>query len=485
MNCSTVMPGVPDHAFWRVFLAVCAVPHPSGHEEKVRALLAALAAKAGLRTRTDSAGNLAIDRPAAPGLEDVSTVILQGHMDMVPQAAEGVEFDFERDPVRPVVADGWVGTGGRTTLGADDGVALAGAMELLLDETLICGPLRAVFTVGEETGLNGASGIDPAFLEGGALLNLDGSGKGFTIGCAGGARVEGVLALGAVPVPAGHVGVKVAVRDLPGGHSGEDIHRARGNAIAVLGEVMKRFPDLAASEIHGGTVDNAIPRDASLYGALPEAEFASLEAFCAELAATLERTLEHAPERPVRVEALAVPVPDAVWRDAERRAAVELLTRLPRGVQATNPDGSVATSANLAIADGTAGGELRLVMHCRSVSNEERRKLSARIETAMREVRFAARLVSEYSGWTPRFDAPLTRRAGEIYRELFGRDPEFSVIHGGLETGIFSGLKPELPMLSFAPEIEGLHSPAERLNIASVEDFRRLLRALVTGLWKR
>lgn len=476
---SEMLRGLPDNAFWRFFLKLCAIPRPSGHEAAVREYLAAAARAAGLAVRVDARGNLAIDRRPSPGCEAYPVVILQGHMDMVPQAAEGVAFDFEHDAIVPVVEDGWVTTGGKTTLGADDGVALAGAMELLTDPALSCGPLRAVFTVEEETGLKGAAELDPVFLEGDILFNLDSGAGGFIAGCAGGTRLEGDGMLPAETPDAGTVGVTLKAAHLHGGHSGEDIHRNFGNANAVLVALLRETPEFALSAFSGGSQDNALPREAEASGALPETALPRLQARVRELERELNRTLEHDPAAPIAVTMRTHAAPDAVWPKTLQRTLLDLLAGMPAGLLARTAEGASATSGNLAIIRGIAGGEFRVVEHVRSLYNADRQALTDRLLEKMRAGGLAARVNSPYSAWTPQPDSPLLDYARRVYRNVIGEEPKIAVTHGGLEPGIFSGKNPHLAMLSFAPEHIHLHSPGERLNIASVAEFRRLLRALV------
>ena len=252
-----------------IFDLICGIPHPSGHEAALRGKLAEIARGAGLRVRIDAAGNMAADRPPSPGFEHLPVIILQAHMDMVPQTAPGVEFDFLRDPIRWRRDGDWISAGGRTSLGADDGIGLALALELLSDRGLRCGALRGVFTVEEETGFGGASRIDPAFLEGGALINLDGEDDAlFVVGCAGAARTEGRRRAETIPVPAGARGVKITLSGFPGGHSGVDIHKNRGNAIRAMGGLLAdALHCVEISELRGGTVFNAIPGSCEVTGA--------------------------------------------------------------------------------------------------------------------------------------------------------------------------------------------------------------------------
>ncbi len=477
---STIEKQLPGNAFWKYFLRICAIPHLSGREGALRNMLVAEAEQHGLRTRTDRRGNLAIDRAAAPGCEKFPRLILQGHLDMVGQQAAGVEFDFLRDPIVPRLENGWVSTGGRTTLGADDGVALASAMELLCDPALVCGPLRAVFTVEEETGLGGALEIDPAFLDADILFNLD-SDEDFTIGCAGGARLEGRGVLPCQAPTAGKIGMEFEVHGMHGGHSGEDIQRPYGSANRVLSDWLSEVATLELAGVDGGTLDNAIARDATASGVIAENALPELQKQVAEMAVKLNRAWTPAPGRTIEVSVRRIPPPARVLTGDAQHKLLAALRTLPHGVLGKIGE-ATETSANLAIVRGTAGGEWLIVSHVRSLFNDKRRSLCDGVLHTLQTGGLNANLVSEYSSWTPDWNAPLLKFAQRVRQELTGREPVARVTHGGLEPGLFSRINPELAMLSFAPTHEFLHSPQERLNVESVENFRILLRTLVTRL---
>ena len=282
---------------WRLFDAICAIPHPSGHETRLAAALAALAEKNGLAVRIDVTGNLRIDRPASPGFEDSPMILLQGHLDMVPQALATVDFDFTREPIPPVVEDGWVRSAAGTTLGSDDGIGVAAAMALLLDPGLKCGPLAGVFTVSEEVGLNGALALSAEFLKGEFLLNLDSEEEGqLYIGCAGGARLEIDVELPQMAVPPGYTGLCCEIKNLAGGHSGVDIHLRRGNAVAFLARLLEKLPEFEVAALSGGTLDNVIPREAVAFGAADPARLAALRLRAANLALEFAREFDAPPD---------------------------------------------------------------------------------------------------------------------------------------------------------------------------------------------
>lgn len=475
---------LPDNAFWKYFLLICSIPHPSGHEEKLREALIAEAEKYHLTCRVDAAGNLAIDRPAAPGLEKLPVLILQAHLDMVPQAADGVEFDFLRDSIQVVVEDGWISTGNRTTLGADDGAGVALAMELLTDPMLRCGALRGVFTVSEETGLGGAEEIDPDFLNARYLVNLD-SDSPFVVGCAGGARFEAQKLLQTQAAAANFKTVKITLNGMHGGHSGEDIHKNFGSAVRVMGEFVQEIASkgFMLASVDAGTLHNAIARSAGVTGILPEENFAAVQALAGEYTQKLNQEFIPAAGEKIRLAIEKEPLQlQSVLAAADQAALLTVWNQLPHGLLKTTEHGDSQTSCNLAVLKGCAGKEWIFTLLARSIYNHERDDVVNNAISLCSQHGFTAQMTSAYSSWTPRWDSEFLGYACNIYQQISGKIAEKTVIHGGLEPGFFCQLNPNLDMISFAPENLALHSPQERMNIASAEESRKLLRTIVQGI---
>ena len=469
---------LPDNAYWKYFLKICSIPHPSGHEEKLREFLITEAEKYNLKHKVDNAGNLAIERPAAPGCENFPQIILQAHLDMVPQAAAGVEFDFLTDSITPIVEGDWVTTGNRTTLGADDGMGVALIMEVLTDPTLQCGALRGVFTVSEETGLGGAEDIDTAFLDGDILFNLD-SDVVFTIGCAGGSRFEGKAVL-ASRNAAGDCAVKLTLKGMQGGHSGVDIHRAVGSAAVEMGKILTTLDYAEIVSVNAGTLHNAIAREAEAFIVINSNEFAALEKFLQTFAADLNSKYLPAENSVIELAAEKLSaVPQQVLTPASRDTLLQVWNQLPHGVLAVNSDNSTATSSNLAVTTGSAGAEWSFILLVRSLYDAERIKVTQYALNTLRENGFAAEVDSQYTSWEPRWESPLLEHACKVYKSITGKTAERFVIHGGLEPGMFCGMNPKLEMLSFAPATQSVHSPQEKLSISDSENIRKLLRKLL------
>lgn len=469
---------LPDNAYWKYFLEICSIPHPSGHEEKLRDFLIDEAVKHSLMYKVDKAGNLAIERPAASGCEAFPRIILQAHLDMVPQAAAGVEFDFLSESIVPMVEGDWVTTGNRTTLGADDGMGIALIMEALTDNTLKCGALRGIFTVSEETGLGGAEDIEPAFLDGDILFNLD-SDVVFTIGCAGGSRFEGKAVLTS-DTPSGNCSVRIMLNGMQGGHSGVDIHRNVGSATVELGKILTVLDKAEIVSLKAGTLHNAIARDAEALIVIDSNELENLEKFCKTYAEELNN--KYLPAENSIIELVVEPlpgIPQKVLTSESCKTLLKVWSALPHGVLSENSDGSTATSSNLAVVSGSAGDEWRFILLVRSLYDKKRIEVTEKALALLHDNGFAGEVDSQYTSWEPRWDSPLLEHACKVYESVTGKTAERFVIHGGLEPGIFCGINPELEMLSFAPATQSVHSPQEKLSISDSENIRKLLRKLL------
>ena len=466
---------------WEIFAMICGIPHPSGQEAKLAEAIANLAAEHRLRVRRDAYGNLRIDRPASPGFENRPAVILQGHLDMVPQAAPEAKFDFSADPVPAVAENGFVRSAAGTTLGADDGLGVAAALALLFDESFRSGPLAAVFTLSEEVGLNGAQALDPAFLAGEYLLNLDSEEEGeLYIGCAGGARLEADLPLEFEAVPPGFAAARLEVKGLAGGHSGCNIADRRGNAVRFLGEALLAGGTMRAASIRGGSLDNAIPREAEALVVLDPERWEETRLALAALEKRLRGQFS-APNA-FTIALSEATRPERVWTPSIHERAVCALAGCPDGVlDMEERFGIPRTSTNLAAAF-ERGGFLVFRTSQRSLSDAERREATARVAAHFAALGATVKIDNEYPGWEPATRSKLLAKAVALYTELFAEKPQVKVIHAGLECGIFAGKQPGLDMLSFGPTILDPHSPSERAEIVGVERFYSFLAALVSAL---
>ena len=464
---------------WRQFENICAIPHPSGHEAELRRYLKLFAEQHGLAYYSDTVGNVFIEKAASPGLENSPKVILQGHMDMVPQKNSATVFDFESDPVQPVIDGDWVKAQG-TTLGADNGIGMAAALAVLEDSRTMHGPLAALFTVEEETGLTGASGVHPRFLDADILLNLDSEEDGFAyIGCAGGCRTDFILNFDHVAAPVEYVAVSVAVSGLRGGHSGMDIDLGRANANKLLARLLceagERF-DLRLASINGGGLDNAIPREAVAELLLPadqEMEFG----YFVELFHKNARE-EYAVADPDINICLHKSAPQSHVLEKEiQDSLIKLINECPNGVVA-RADGMVQTSTNFA-SISTTGDMLKITTSQRSSIDAERDALTDGIAALFEAAGADTIRRNSYPGWAPDENSKVLSLLSKAYSELFDAGLNVRTIHAGLECGCFKGINPDIDMASFGPEIVNPHSPDEKVQISSVSRFWRLLNRLL------
>lgn len=462
---------------WEFFDLVCSVPHPSGYEASLAEKLADVAREYGLSCRQDNAGNLRIDRPAAPGFESLPGIIVQAHLDMVP-VAEDENFDFTVTPITAYIDNGVV-RAQNTTLGADDGAGIALAMALLTDPELKCGPLSALFTIGEETGLVGAAALDPDMLEGKYLFNLDGGDVGEAIvGCAGGARQEFTFRSEYIDRPAG-VSLSVALTGLPGGHSGECIDKNRGNAIKSLASFLLEQSGVSVASFNAGNADNAIPHEARAEIVF-SGDMDALNNSAALFALLLNKELacDSVKLEIVRSNAGC----ERVWSGEFQQRLLSALSLVPNGVFENDTElGIVKTSSNLA-AVFTEENFVRVRSSQRSLDDDEREKASAMLATHFEMSGASSEVSSPYPGWKPQPECRLVCCCAEVWQELHKQPLHLSAIHAGLEAGVFGKKNPELELISLGPGAPGCHTPREYLvieNMGMVYDF---LKAVIAAL---
>jgi dipeptidase D len=473
---------------WRHFDDILTIPRASKQEGRMREYVLATAARRGLAHRIDRVGNVVVEVPASPGREGAPTVVLQSHLDMVNEKNSDVPHDFAQDPILPRRVGDYVQATG-TTLGADNGIGVATMLALMEADGLSHGPLELLFTIDEETGLTGAQGLDPALLSGRRLLNLDSEEEGtVTVGCAGGVDTILRLPLATEPAPAGSVAVDLRLVGLLGGHSGMQIHLQRGNAIKLLARALfaaGRAEDpvpFALASFTGGNKRNAIPREAAARVVVaPERREALLQAVRREVAAI---QAEYRPADPgMRLEEVAVDLPERVWTGAAARTVLALLDGLPHGVLAMSYDipGLVETSNNVAVVVDQ-GDTLEIQNTSRSSVASALSATRLRLN-AFAELAGASATSSDgYPGWKPDLSSPLLGIVKAVHRRVLGQEPAVQAVHAGLECGLIGEKVPGMDMISIGPQIEGAHSPDERVKIPSVEEFWRFLTALLDEL---
>lgn len=464
---------------WEIFDAITQVPRPSKREGKIIDFLVAFAEKHGIEYRKDSVGNVVMRKPATPGCESRPAVILQAHMDMVCEKNSDVEFDFDKDPVRTRIDGEWVKAEG-TTLGADDGIGMAAALAVLVDPASEHGPVEALFTVDEETGLTGAFELGEGMLSGKYLINLDSEDEGeIFIGCAGGIDTIATFRFSTEEAPKNYTYFRLDVSDLLGGHSGDDIDKGRANsnkiAARLLWEGMQSF-ELRLSYFDGGNLRNAIPREAYAVFGVPtrmKDEFLKrYRLFAEDVKAEYRFT-----EPNFKLTLNEMPSVDKVLDAKSQYGLVYSLVGVPNGVIAMSlaMPGLVETSTNLASVKFEDGNRIVVTSSQRSSVESAKTYVMQMVESVFALAGADVAHSDGYPGWAPDPQSKLLAVTKECYRERFGVEPKVRAIHAGLECGLFLEKYPELEMVSIGPTLRGVHSPDERLEIATVPKFWDLL----------
>lgn len=465
-----VAAGMEPQEVWQNFYDLTQIPRPSHHEAQVRDLLVQFGGKLGLETLVDDAGNVLIRKPATPGMENRTGVVLQAHMDMVPQKTPGSSHDFLADPIQAYVEGEWVVAEG-TTLGADDGSGMAVAMAVLQSQTPL-GPIEALFTVNEEDGMSGALGLQPGWLQGKILINLDSERIGeFTIGSAGGVNATVTTSYAEVKPPSGVTAYQVHVTWLQGGHSGIDIHLGRGHATKLLVRFLTAASDKVGArlaQIEGGDLANAIPREAGALVTVPDDQVAAFLQGAAEFEAIVQAELA-AVEPGLRVQVAPARLPAKVMDAQAQRTLLDALYATPQGVMRMSDavPGLVETSTNLGIVKAGAGA-LEVTYLLRSSVDTELDDLGQMIASVWRLAGIEVAFSGGYSGWKPNPDSSILLLMQAVYQEMYGEAPVVSAVHAGLECGTVSAMYPGMDAISIGPTLENVHSPGERMQVASV-----------------
>lgn len=476
---STILDLAPQNV-WKHFYSLTQIPRPSGHMEKITEFLVNFGNSLGLKTFVDDAGNVIIRKPATPGMENRKGVILQAHMDMVPQKNNDTVHDFEKDPIETYIDGEWVKAKG-TTLGADNGLGVAAIMAVLEDQNLKHGPLEALITKDEETGMYGAFGLKPGTVNGEILLNLDSEDEGeLYIGCAGGMDVTASLEYKEVAPEEGDIAIRVNLKGLRGGHSGLEINQGRANAnkllVRFIREAVATYEARLASW-EGGNMRNAIPREAHAVVTIPaenEEELLALVKYCEDLFNEEFKAIE----TPISFTAERVELPAGEVPEEIQDNLIDAIFACQNGVMRmipTVPD-TVETSSNLAIvtiADGKA--EVRIL--ARSSCDTMKDFLADSLTACFAMAGMKVELSGGYSGWQPNVDSPILHAMKLSYKQQFGVEPAVKVIHAGLECGIIGANCPGLDMISFGPTLRSPHSPDERALIPTVAKFYDFLVA--------
>lgn len=461
-------------AVWKNFYELTQIPRPSKKEEKVREFLKKFGEDLKLETIVDEIGNVIIKKPATEGMEDRKGIILQGHMDMVPQKNADTKHDFEKDPIDAYVDGEWVTAKG-TTLGADNGMGVAASMAVLESTNIPHGPIEVLITMDEETGMTGAENLKAGVLDGEILMNLDSEDEGeLYIGCAGGIDTIGEFAYKTEKTPDGMVGYSLAVKGLKGGHSGLDIHLGRGNANKIMNVLLMKAGEkygVRLAEVNGGSLRNAIPRESFVTVAVPEDKKDDFEAFISEFEAIAQDEFKDAdPGLVVKFE--TADLPKNLMDENSQKNLYDAVAGCPNGVvkMSESVKGIVETSTNLAIVKSD-GKKVEICTLNRSLDDAERDKISAEIKSVFEAAGGKVTVSGAYPGWKPNPDSVILKEMKDIYNNKFGKVPEVKVIHAGLECGILGATYPKWDMISFGPTIRNPHSPDEMVKIDTVEKF--------------
>jgi dipeptidase D len=473
---ASLKPGI----LWKYFDQILEIPRPSKKEEKIREFLIDFAKSYKLEYKQDKAGNLLISKPASEGYENLKTVVLQSHLDMVCEKNSDVDHDFEKDPIIPVIEGEWVTAKG-TTLGADDGIGIASQMAILASGEIEHGPVECLFTIDEESGLTGAMALEEGFFDGTILLNLDSEDEGeLFIGCAGGIDTIAEFSYKTKKFPEDHLAVKVSVKGLKGGHSGDEIHKSpAGNSNKILNRFLwnaTRDYNIRLSHFDGGNLRNAIPREAFAVIAISTKSLDNLKTYFEEFSSVVRNEIvEKEPDISFGFE--QVEKPDYIINKKTQSRLLSGLYACPHGVVKWSDKipGLVETSTNLASVKFTEGNRIEITTSQRSSFDSARKDIADRVRTTFEGLKAKVRHTDGYPGWTPNPDSEIVRITAKSYEDLFRVKPVIRAIHAGLECGLFLSKYPQLDMISFGPTIKMAHSPDERIHIESTKKYWDLL----------
>jgi dipeptidase D len=463
---------------WKYFYDLTQIPRPSGKEAAVIAYVKKFGEDLGLETVVDEVGNVIIRKPATPGMENRMGVILQGHLDMVPQANSDTRHNFETDPIRPQVDGEWVKATG-TTLGADNGIGVATTMAILAATNLKHGPLEALMTIDEETGMTGAFNLKPGMIKGDIFINLDSEDEGEVyVGCAGGTNANITLKIDREPAPAGEQAIKIVVSGLKGGHSGVDINLERGNSNKILFRLLYELTHqygVRIAMVDGGNLRNAIPREAVAVILVKDQDVQNINSRIGAFEKIIRNELSSA-DPGVKIQVADTEKPATVIGFDSASRLIRAVYGCPNGVirMSTDMIGLVETSTNLAI---VKSGEEEVYIRCllRSSVDSAREDLKNMFASVFTLAGADIVFDGEYPGWKPNLDSAILKAARQVYQDLYGKIPEIKAIHAGLECGILGGIYPNWDMLSIGPTIRFPHSPDEKVNIETVGKFWEFL----------
>ncbi|WNC71919.1 aminoacyl-histidine dipeptidase [Thalassotalea psychrophila] len=472
-------------SLWQIFANICSIPHPSKHEQKISLWIQQWAKEQGLSVKEDTVGNLFIKKPATQGMENRKGVILQAHMDMVPQKNSDTKHDFLTDPIRPYIDGDWVTAQG-TTLGADNGIGLSSAMAVLASSDVEHGPLEVLVTIDEEAGMSGAFGLEAGWLDGEILINTDSEQEGEVyMGCAGGVDASATFKLESEAVPIGFESFNLSISGLKGGHSGVDIHTGRANAnkllVRFLLQASREF-GIQLTELNGGSLRNAIPREANASFVVASENVEALKTAFGHYLTTIRANL-HVVEPDISMLLIQPETFEQMWTQACQNKILLALNGCVNGVVRMSDDieGVVETSLNLGVLR-CKGPKFIALCLIRSLHDDGRMETEEMVESVFTLAGAKVEFSGAYPGWKPSTNSEIMNVVRDTYQENFNKVPEVMVIHAGLECGLFKTEYPHLDMVSIGPTIKFPHSPDEKVEIATVAQYWKLLTAVLANI---
>lgn len=466
-------------SIWNYFEDICSIPRLSKNEYKIRQYLLGFAKKNNLEYKEDKIGNILIIRPAAPGMENRKTVVLQSHMDMVGEKNADYQHDWETDPIIPVIKDGWVTAKG-TTLGADDGLGIALQMAILTDKDLKSGKIECLFTVDEESGMTGVINLRSDFFTGRILLNLDSEDEGILfIGCAGGMDTVGTMLYKPVLVEKESIAYEISVTGLHGGHSGDEIHKGYANSVKIMNRILRNISFQCRIHIayfDGGNLRNAIPREAFATIVTNKNTHLKMDEQISKFTEILTDEFGEL-EKDMKLSFREVDLPAFYMDEENQEKFLNALTCCPHGVIAWSKemDDLVETSTNLASAKFVGKNTVKIVTTQRSSVESSKHDVAAMVESCMKLAGAQVVHSDGYPGWKPNLNSEILSLTRKSYKELFGKEPEIRAIHAGLECGLIYEKVKGIDMISFGPTIRGAHTPEEMIEIKTAQMFWDLL----------
>ncbi len=478
--------GLKPELLWKYFAEISKIPRGSKNEKQISTYVVETARKLGLEAKQDKSLNVVVRKPASPGKENVPMICLQGHLDMVCEKNKDTVHDFEKDPIE-LVRKGNILMANGTTLGADNGVAVATNLAIMEDKSLVHGPLEFLFTIDEETGLTGANNLKPGFLQSKTLMNLDSEEEGaLYVGCSGGRNTIGTWKAVFENAPAKSVSAIIRVKGLKGGHSGLEIDKGRGNSIKIINRVLMALSKVEAriATVEGGNKSNAIPREAEAVVFVPKSALKKAKSIVETWSGIIKAELATVePELAIIFEELPDAKKGKVLKKALHAQLTQTISALPHGVIKMSADipGLVETSTNVAIIR-TNKTKIELTTSQRSSVATEIDEIVQTVGAVFSLGGAKPQFAEGYPGWKPNLDSRILKTAKSTYQALYGKVPEVKAIHAGLECGIIGEKYPGMDMISFGPTLEGVHSPDEKIYIDTVEKFWNYLLGILKNV---